>query len=64
MPYCPKCDADVDGREECQVDCDSCIGTGIGYNHESNSCGHCGGRGYIIVHTYIVCDICDEYLED
>ena len=33
-------------EEELDDDCPYCLGTGIGWNHESNSCGHCKGRGY------------------
>ena len=29
-------------------DCPDCRGTGIGYNHEPNSCGTCSGRGYLM----------------
>ena len=33
-------------EEELDDDCPYCLGTGVGWNHESNSCGHCRGRGY------------------
>ena len=33
-------------EEELDDDCPYCLGTGIGWNHESNSCGYCRGRGY------------------
>jgi len=33
-------------EEELDDDCPYCLGTGIGWNHESNSCGYCKGRGY------------------
>jgi DnaJ-class molecular chaperone len=59
--YCDSCEEYVEPTIEKHVDCDDCLGTGIGYNHEPNSCGHCNGRGYHINPHYL-CPDCDSYI--
>jgi len=62
--FCPNCNQDVEVDKNIHIDCDYCIGTGIGYPPPDTKCGHCLGRGYTIVEPYYTCAECGEYLGD